>query len=80
MLWIVGTEPVVLSACDVEGGEIRKGEGVYGLWRAFQEAGVHYVWSISDIGTQVFVERFYQGYLKGTSHQQALRDTQLKLI
>ena len=83
-LQLAGTELVVLSACDTGAGEIRTGEGIYGLRRAFQEAGAHYVlstlWSISDDGTQEFMKRFYQRYLADTPPQQALRDTQLEFI
>ena len=83
-LQLAGTELVVLSACDTGIGEIRTGEGIYGLRRAFQEAGARYVlstlWSISDSGTQEFMIRFYKRYLAGTPPQQALRDTQFEFI
>ena len=79
-----GTELVVLSACDTGVGDIQAGEGVYGLRRAFQQAGAQAVmstlWSISDLGTQRFMQRFYERFLGGTPPQQALRQTQLEFI
>jgi CHAT domain-containing protein len=79
-----GTKLVVLSACETGVGEIKTGEGVFGLRRAFQEAGAHAVmstlWTISDDGTQVFMNKFYQRFLDGEKPQQALRQVQLESI
>ncbi len=79
-----GTRLVVLSACETGMGDIKQGEGVYGLRRAFQEAGAHAVlstlWTISDAGTQVFMEKFYTRFMQGEKPQQALRNTQLEFM
>ena len=79
-LQLEGTELVNLSACETGVGEIRVGEGVYSLNRAFQEAGAKAVlstlWSISDQGTNLFMQKFYQRFLNNQSAQQALRETQ----
>ncbi|MFT7222334.1 MAG: CHAT domain-containing protein/Tfp pilus assembly protein PilF, partial [Candidatus Azotimanducaceae bacterium] len=79
-----GTRLVVLSACETGLGEIHEGEGVYGLRRSFQEAGVAEVisslWEVSDAGTQALMTDFYDRVLAGTPARDALRDTQLALI
>lgn len=81
---LVGTELAVLSACDTGLGEIYPGEGIYGLRRAFQEAGVQEVitslWEVSDAGTQALMTEFYERLLQGDAPRQALREAQLTLL
>jgi CHAT domain-containing protein len=75
-LKLSGTKLVVLSACETGLGEIHEGEGVYGLRRAFQEAGVSEVvnslWEVSDAGTQALMVKFYQRILAGIPARQGL--------
>ena len=72
------TELVVLSACETGLGEIRNGEGVYGLQRAFQVAGARR-WKVSDKVTQELMVDFYTNWLGGLSKREALKKTQLML-
>ena len=79
-----GTRLVVLSACETGLGEIHEGEGVYGLRRSFQEAGVAEVvsslWEVSDAGTQAMMTDFYDRIVARVPAREALRETQLALI
>lgn len=79
-----GTRLAILSACETGLGEIHEGEGVYGLRRAFQEAGVQSVvtslWEVSDAGTQTLMTEFYKRLLTGASPHQALRQAQLSML
>ena len=83
-LRLSGTQLVVLSACETGVGEIHAGEGVYGLRRAFQEAGVKSVvnslWPVSDEGTRRLMTTFYQNIYKGMPPRKALKAAQLSLL
>ncbi len=60
-----GVEWAVLSACNTGLGQIKTGEGVFGLRRAFQVAGARTVimslWSVEDEATRLWMRALYQG-------------------
>ena len=81
-LW--GTKLVTLSACDTGVGEVKAGEGVYGLRRAFFVAGaesmVMSLWPISDQVTRTVMTRYYTGLARGEGRAAALRKVQLAML
>jgi CHAT domain-containing protein len=81
-LW--GTELVTLSACDTGVGEIRNGEGVYGLRRAFVLAGaqtlVMSLWPISDSVTRQLMADYYRGLKQGEGRGSALHQAQRAMM
>ena len=77
-------ELVVLSACHSALGRTIEGEGLVGLPRSFLDAGAERVlvslWEVSDQGTALLMQRFYEGLLrKGLRPTPALREAQLSL-
>jgi CHAT domain-containing protein len=81
-LW--GTRLVTLSACDTGIGEVRNGEGVYGLRRAFLLAGAETVvmslWPVRDSVTREMMTAYYTGLRQGLGRGDALRQAQLALL
>ena len=77
-LW--ATELAVLSACNTAMGDIKLGEGVFGLRRAFAVAGaktlVMSLWSVPDRATALLMERFFTNLQQGLGRADALQDAQ----
>ena len=81
-LW--GAKLVVLSACDTAVGDIKAGDGVYGLRRAILIAGaeseVMSLWPVGDAVTRDLMIAYYQAMRAGQDQAEALRKVQLKMI
>lgn len=76
-----GTDLVVLSACQTGLGEVQSGEGVYGLRRAFSQAGakaqIMSLWSVPDKETEEIMSAFYSDIYAGQKPAQALHKAML---
>jgi CHAT domain-containing protein/Tfp pilus assembly protein PilF len=81
---LYGTRLVVLSACETGVGEVRAGDGVYGLRRAFVLAGaesqVMSLWQVSDAATRDLMVAYYNRLRSGAGRADALRDVQLEML
>jgi CHAT domain-containing protein len=80
-----GVEWAVLSACDTGVGEIRAGEGVFGLRRAFQVAGARTVvmslWSVDDQATRAWMRALYEGrFQRKLSTADAVHEASLSML
>ena len=79
-----GVEWAVLSACETGLGDVRPGEGVLGLRRAFEIAGAHTLimslWRVEDRATRSWMRRLYQARLSGLSTAESLRDASLSIL
>jgi CHAT domain-containing protein len=80
-----GTEWAVLSACDTGAGEIRDGEGVFGLRRAFRMAGVRTtimsLWAIEDESAREWISALYRHHFaEGASTSAAVRQASVEVL
>ncbi|MBA3240675.1 MAG: CHAT domain-containing protein, partial [Acidobacteria bacterium] len=81
-LW--GTKLVVLSACETGLGNVKNGDGVYGLRRALVLAGsesqVMSLWQVSDEATRDLMKAYYTRLQRGEGRTEALRQVQLEML
>ena len=80
-----GVEWAVLSACDTGLGEVKAGEGVFGLRRAFQIAGVRTVimslWSVDDQAARLWMRTLYERRLqKQLNTAEAVHEASLSVL
>ncbi len=81
---LASTKLVVLSACQTGLGDIMIGDGVYGLQKAFKNAGaknlIMSLWYVDDQSTRSLMQEFYKLLFKTKDVRVAFREAQLRLI
>jgi CHAT domain-containing protein len=74
---------VTLSACESGLSQVRRGDELMGLVRAFMAAGAPAVratlWRVDERSTRLLMERFYRAVAAGVDFAQALQQAQLFL-
>lgn len=78
-------EWAVLSACDTGAGSVRAGEGVFGLRRAFQVAGVRTIimslWAVEDQSARRWMTTLYEArFAKGLNTAQAVHQASVSML
>jgi hypothetical protein len=79
-----GTQLVVLSACETGMGDVKIGDGVFGLRRALVLAGaesqVTSLWQVDDKVTRDLMVDFYTRLQRGEGRGEALRNAELTIM
>jgi CHAT domain-containing protein/tetratricopeptide (TPR) repeat protein len=77
---LLGTEIVFLIACSSGLGDVKTGEGVFGLRRAFAIAGVKQLitslWDVPTRPTMLLTDKFFEAYHRGVVPSIALQTAQ----
>jgi tetratricopeptide (TPR) repeat protein len=77
-LW--GTDLVVIIACSSALGDIKSGQGIFGLRRALAIAGAKHaivsLWDVPGFVSLLLMEKFFTAYLSGDTPHQALSQAQ----
>lgn len=81
---LIGVDWAVLSACETGVGRVQAGEGVLGLRRAFEMAGVRTLimslWTVEDVATQTWMRSLFEARLGGSQMAEAVRLASLRMI
>lgn len=81
---LAGTHLVVLSACETGLGDVRNGEGVSGLRRAFLQAGartlVTSLYKVPETATKELMQVFYERLATDTTTLDAFHEAQKEII
>ncbi|RUS98520.1 hypothetical protein DSM106972_081490 [Dulcicalothrix desertica PCC 7102] len=79
-----GTQLVILSACETGLGNVKTGDGVYGLRRALVIAGTQSqllsLWKVDDAGTKDLMVKYYKNIKAKKGRHVALREVQLEFL
>ena len=79
-----GTELVILSACETALGDVRDGEGIYGLRRAFVVAGsksqLTTLWKVDNDATRDVMISYYRALAAGGGRSEVLRNIKLAAV
>jgi CHAT domain-containing protein len=81
---LTGTRLSVLSACETGLGDVRDGEGVFGLRRALAIAGaetqVISLWQVDDEATLAMMVAYYGKLRAGGGRSEAMREVRLSML
>jgi CHAT domain-containing protein/Tfp pilus assembly protein PilF len=79
-----GVDWAVLSACETGVEEVRAGEGVLGLRRAFETAGagtlIMSLWAVEDAAAREWMKRLYEARRSGVGVAEAIRQASLEVL
>jgi CHAT domain-containing protein len=80
---LFGTKLVVLAACETGLGQLRFGDGVYGLRRSLilagAESAVVSLWNVPDDATAILMKNYYKELGRGVGRSNALKNAKRAL-